>query len=123
MFIGRYFEELVRMLYGGCHLIRDFQEINYPNKRTTETRQRGLLPKGEASAKGVSPMSDCRTENTERGGIERVFASVLEHFFIWKSLIRHLVKKDVETCYPSEAIAQRLVEKPNLILCLYRGSG
>jgi putative transposase len=24
-------------------------------------RQRGLLPKGEASAKGVSPMSDCRT--------------------------------------------------------------
>ena len=28
-------------------------------KRTAKGRQRGLLPKGEASAKGVSPMSDC----------------------------------------------------------------
>ncbi|MBG1266565.1 hypothetical protein F8S12_09155 [Nostoc sp. WHI] len=26
----------------------------------TTGRQRGLLPRGEASAKGVSPMSDCR---------------------------------------------------------------
>jgi len=25
-------------------------------------------------------------ENTERGEIERIFAAVLEYFFIWKSL-------------------------------------
>ena len=31
-------------------------------------------------------MSDCRAENTERREIERIFASVLGYFFIWKSL-------------------------------------
>ncbi|MEH2193308.1 MAG: hypothetical protein V7K98_11805 [Nostoc sp.] len=32
-------------------------------------------------------MSDCRAENTERGEIKRIFASVLEYFFICKSLV------------------------------------
>ncbi|MEH1890819.1 MAG: hypothetical protein V7K92_15685 [Nostoc sp.] len=41
---------------------RDFQEINYPNKRTTETQR------------------------TQRREIKRIFASVLGYFFIWKSL-------------------------------------
>ncbi|QFS43697.1 hypothetical protein GXM_01170 [Nostoc sphaeroides CCNUC1] len=31
-------------------------------------------------------MSDCRAENTEAREIERIFASVLGYFFIWKSL-------------------------------------
>ena len=39
--------------------LRDFQEINYSKKRTTETRQRGL---------GGFPMSDCRTEKPARCG-------------------------------------------------------
>ncbi|PHM09376.1 hypothetical protein CK516_14975 [Nostoc sp. 'Peltigera malacea cyanobiont' DB3992] len=46
----------------GLNNLRDFQEINYPNKRTTEAQR------------------------TQRGEIERIFASVLEYFFIWKSL-------------------------------------
>jgi hypothetical protein len=31
-------------------------------------------------------MSDCRAENTEEEEIERLFASVLGYFFIWKFL-------------------------------------
>jgi hypothetical protein len=31
----------------------------YGWRRCKAVKQRGLLPKGEASAKGVSPMSDC----------------------------------------------------------------
>jgi hypothetical protein len=54
-------ECLQNSFWANLFSVRDFQEINYPNKRTTE--------------------------NTEKGEIKRVCGSVLGHFFIWKSLI------------------------------------
>ncbi|MEH2250745.1 hypothetical protein [Nostoc sp.] len=44
-----------------------------------EVRQRGLLPKGEASAKGVSPMSDC-----EPGGQKQL------QMLLWKLNLLHV---------------------------------
>ncbi|WDD31497.1 hypothetical protein PQG02_22685 [Nostoc sp. UHCC 0926] len=64
---------------------RDFQEINYPNKRTTETQRSQCALAVPRLVPCASPLGEA-TGATQRGEIKRIFASVLEYFFIWKSL-------------------------------------
>ncbi len=57
-------------LYGMRSLIGDFQEINVDAKRLAVGYHRAKAARWAA----LPTCSDCRTENTERGRIQKIFA-------------------------------------------------